>query len=413
MLPGVPFCKNFKMTIGRIVLKSLRQHLLSTLVTACSIALAGGLLISVWVVKSQAQKTFTQINGGFDAVLGTRSSQLQLVLNSIFHLETSPGNIEWQDYLDIKNDPNVALAVPISVGDNYRGYRIVGTTPEMFSQNEFAPGQKYEIDGEGNFFEPGYQEAVVGSFVAQQLQLKPGREFHPYHGVNFNEQHEHDEDYVVVAVLKPSNTPADRVIWIPLEGLQNMSGHTAEASTQVSAVLVKFKSPIAGKLLQSKYNQPESRLTLAWPIGAIMAQLLDKVSWFDRVLALVAYLVAVVAAASILASIYNSMNERRREIAILRALGARRRTIFFSVVLEAMSISALGMAIAFVIYFLVMSVVAQIIRAQTGVVLDPFAFHPVMIFAPLGIIGLSALSGVVPAFKAYRTDVAANLLPNS
>ena len=176
---------------------------------------------------------------------------------------------------------------------------------------------------------------------------------------------------------------------------------------------MKFKSPIAGKLLQMKHNQQGSRLTLAWPIGTIMVQLLDKVSWFDRVLALVAYLVAVVAAASILASIYNSMNERRREIAILRALGAKRRTIFFSVVLEAMAISALGMCIAFVIYIVVMSIVAQIIRAQTGVVLDPFAFHPVMIFAPLGIIGLSALAGIVPAFKAYRTDVAANLVPNS
>lgn len=130
-------------------------------------------------------------------------------------------------------------------------------------------------------------------------------------------------------------------------------------------------------------------------------------------LALVAYLVAVVAAASILASIYNSMNERRREIAILRALGAKRRMIFFSVVLEAMSISALGMGIAFVIYAVLMTIVAQIIRAQTGVVLDVLMFHPVMIFAPLGIIALSALAGIVPAFKAYRTDVATNLVPNS
>ena len=145
------------MNLWQIVFKSLRQHLLSTLITACSIALAGGLLISVWVVKSQAQKTFTQINGGFDAVLGPRSSQLQLVLNSIFHLETSPGNMEWRDYLEIKADPNVAMAVPISVGDNYRAYRLVGTLPEMFTQNEYAPGQKHSVEGKGRFFEAGYQ----------------------------------------------------------------------------------------------------------------------------------------------------------------------------------------------------------------------------------------------------------------
>ncbi len=401
------------MNLWQIVFRSLRQHLLSTLITAGSIALAGGLLIAVWVVKTQAQKTFTQINGGFDAVLGARSSPLQLVLNSIFHLETSPGNIEWQDYLDIKADPNVAFAAPISVGDNYRGYRLVGTLPEMFTQNEFAPGHKHSVDGKGRFFEAGYQEALVGSYVAQQLKLKVGDEFHPYHGLNFNEKEAHEESYTVVGILKPANTPADRVIWIPLEGLQNMSGHTEKASTEVSAVLLKFKSPIAGKLLQMKYDQQGTRLTLAWPIGTIMAQLLDKVSWFDRVLALVAYLVAIVAAASILASIYNSMNERRREIAILRALGATRGTIFLSVVLEAMSISALGMCIAFAVYAALMTTVAQIIRAQTGVVLDVFALHPVMILAPAGIIALSALAGIVPAFKAYCTDVATNLVPNS
>ena len=219
------------MSLWQIVFKSLRQHLLSTLITALSIALAGGLLISVWVVKSQAQKTFTQINGGFDAVLGARSSQLQLVLNSIFHMEASPGNIEWQDYLEIKNDPNVALAIPISVGDNYRGYRLVGTTPEMFTNNQYAPGQTYQVEKGGNFFQSGYQEAVVGSFAAQQLKLKPGDEFHPYHGLTYNEKEQHAETYTVVGILKPSNTPADRVIWIPLEGLQNLSGHTEKTST--------------------------------------------------------------------------------------------------------------------------------------------------------------------------------------
>ena len=109
------------MTIGRIVLKSLRQHALSTIITALSIALAGGLLMSVWSVKAQAQRTFTQMDGGFDAVLGARSSKLQLVLNAIFHLEASPANIAWSDYLDVQKNPSVALAVPIAMGDNYRG----------------------------------------------------------------------------------------------------------------------------------------------------------------------------------------------------------------------------------------------------------------------------------------------------
>ena len=400
------------MSLFHIVLKSLRQHLFSTVVTAASIALAGGLLMSVWVVKEQSRATFTQVDGGFDAVLGVRSSPVQLVLNSVFHLESSPGNIQVSDFEEIKNDPSVAIAVPLAVGDNYHGYRIVGTTPDLFTKVELAPGKTHKLAA-GRVFDEGYREAVVGSFVAQRLGLKEGDEFHPHHGFAHDDDHEHEEIYVVVGVLEPSNTPADRVIWIPLEGLQLMSGHREEAENEISAVLVKFRSPIAGKMLQAKYNQPEGRLTLAWPIGTIVAQLFDKVTWLDRVLELIASLVALVATASILASIYNSMNERRREIAILRALGAHRGTIFSAVVVEAASIAALGMIAAFAVYGVIMGVVAGIVRAKTGVVLEPFAFHAVMLWAPAALIGISALAGIVPALKAYRTDVAENLVPVS
>src|ERR1700739_3432387 len=109
------------MTIGGIVLRSLRQHALCNGVAAASVALAGGLLLSVWVVKAQSQATFTGVNAGFDAVLGARGSKLPLVLNAIFHLEASPGNLAWSDFLDVQKNQNVALAVPLAVGDNYRG----------------------------------------------------------------------------------------------------------------------------------------------------------------------------------------------------------------------------------------------------------------------------------------------------
>jgi putative ABC transport system permease protein len=194
-----------------------------------------------------------------------------------------------------------------------------------------------------------------------------------------------------------------------------MSGHDPRAATDISAVLVKLRagSAIAGFQMDLMYNKQGNRLTFAWPIGRVMAELFDKIGWFDRVLGLVSYLVAVVASASILAGIYNSMNERRREIAILRALGARRLTIFAAILLEAASISALGMIVAFAIYALIVGVVAEVMRAQTGVVLDPFKFNPVMLWAPAALIALGALAGIIPALKAYRTDVAESLAPSS
>lgn len=401
------------MTLPLLVRRSLRQHLLSTVVTALSLALAGGLLMSVWVVKKQARATFTGQTGAWDAVLGARGAKLQLVLNALFHLEASPGNVPYADYELIASNRAVALAIPIAVGDNYVGYRIVGTLTNLFTDAEAAPGRKFKVAPGGRIFEDGYREALIGSFVAQRLGLKVGDTFRPYHGLNFNPQEQHEDEYVITGILEPSNTPADRVLWIPLSGLQNMTGHAAATATDVSAVLVKLRSPIAGQQLDMLYNRQGDRLTFAWPLGAVLAQLFDKMGWFDKVLELVAYLVALVAAGSVLASIYNSMSARRRDLAILRALGARRSTVFASIVLEAAAVAALGMIAAWILYFVILSITAGIIRAQTGVVLNPWAWDPVLVIAPAAVVALGALAGVVPAIKAYRTPVAENLVPES
>jgi putative ABC transport system permease protein len=400
-------------TIGLIVQRSLRQHALSTSVTAASIALGAGLLMAVWAVKEQAQRTFAGVNSGFDAVLGARGSKLQLVLNAVFHLESSPGNIRWEDYLSVRGHPSVALAVPLAMGDNYRGWRIVGTTPDLFERAELGPGGRRFRLGSGRWFDPELREAVVGSFAARRLGLKVGSEFEPYHGLAFDEQARHEESYVVVGVLEPSNTPADRVIWIPVEGVQWMGGHDPRAVTDVSAVLVKLKSGgIAGFQLDQLYNKQGERLTFAWPIGAVVSELFAKISWFDGVLEIVAWLVVLVATGSMLASIYNSMNERRRDLAILRALGARRLTLSVAVVLEATSIAALGAVAGYAVYAAILAGVASIVRSRTGVVLAVLEWDPVLVLAPAAIVFLGALAGLIPALKAYRTNVAENLTPH-
>ncbi len=403
------------MTLPLIIYRSLRQHALSTLVTAGSIALACGLLMTVWMVKTQSQTVFTQTNAGFDAVLGARGSKLQLVLNAIFHLEASPGNLAWSDYEMLKRHPMVKTAIPIAVGDNLRGYRIVGTLPELFAAVEYAPGRKFAVQPGGKFFgdAPDAKEAVAGAFAAQRLGLKVGDTFHPFHGLAYDAKNEHADLYTLTGILAPTNTPADRVVWIPLRGVQTMSGHDARAATDVSAVLVQLRSPMAGLMLDTLYNKQGNRLTFAYPVGAIIAELFGKISWFDQVLTLVAYLVALVAAGSVLASIYNSMSARRRDLAILRALGARRRTIFGAVVAEAAVIGALGAAAGFAFYFALLAAAANLIRAQTGVVLDLAARHPVLWICPAVMIGLCALGGIVPALKAYRTPVAETLAPLS
>ncbi|MSU49550.1 MAG: FtsX-like permease family protein [Opitutus sp.] len=401
------------MTLPLIIYRSLRQHALSTVVTAAGIALACGLLMCVWMVKTQSQSAFTQTTTGFDAVLGARGSKLQLVLNAIFHLEASPGNLAYADYEGVKRHPMVKTAIPIAVGDNLRGYRLVGTLPELFTNVEYTPGKKFAVRAGGRAFAGNAKEAVAGSFAAERLNLKVGDKFRPFHGLAFDPKSEHKDDFVVTGILAPTNTPIDRVVWIPLHGIQTMSGHDAKTATDVSAVLIQLRAPAAGFMLDSMFNKQGNRLTFAYPVGAIIAELFGKIAWFDQVLTLVAYLVALVAAGSVLASIYNSMSARRRDLAILRALGARRRTIFGAVLAEAACIGALGATAGFAVYFGLFAGVAQVIRAQTGVVLDLGARHPVLWICPLAMTALCALGGIVPALKAYQTPVAETLAPVS
>ena len=409
-----------------LVTRSLRQHALSTAITAGSVALAAGLVMAVFTIKSQTYTAFTGGANGFDAVLGARGSQLQLVLNTVFHLETSPGNIPWSMYVAMTQDDGVELAVPYALGDNYEGFRVVGTTRTLFER--FPGAQGVRVSAGGRLFTDGAREALVGSVVAQRTGLRVGQTFHPGHGLADSDS-DHEDEFTVAGVLEATNSPMDRVVWIPIEGVYRMSGHVLRGTgrnfraepgqpipdehREVSAVLLKLKDPQAGIFLDQAINRQGTRATLAWPIGRSMADLFEKIGWVNRILELVAYLVVVVAAGTILASLYNTMNERRREFAILRSLGARRATVFAAIVLESTAIAGLGAVLGYVVHAAILSLAFVIVRAQTGVVLDVLTVDPVLWWTPLGMLAVGAVAGIIPAVKAYRTDVATHLVPSS
>lgn len=409
-----------------IVRRSLRHHAVSTVVTTLTTALAAGLVLSVFSIQAQTYAAFTGGPTGYDAVLGARGSQLQLVLNSVFHLETSPGNIPWSLYEEVAQDSRVELAIPYSTGDNYEGFRIVGTTGTMFHALD---DRRLDVQPGGRIFDPARGEAVVGSYAARRTGLSVGSTFHPSHGVGEHGAEEHREEYVVTGVLEPTNSPADRVIWIPIDGIFRMGGHVLrgageefeahpheeipDSHKEVSAVMLKFRSPMAGFALDQEFNRERTDATLAFPIGRVMAELFDKLGWVNRVLQFVAYLVVLVAAGAILASLYNTINERRREIAILRSLGASRRIVFAAVVVESSAIAFAGAILGFGVHAALLWVAATVLRDQTGVVLELWAFHPALVWTPIGMVSLGAIAGVVPALKAYATDVASHLAPHS
>ncbi|MFT5057373.1 MAG: putative ABC transport system permease protein [Planctomycetota bacterium] len=409
-------------TMLRVALRSLRQHALSTTVTVASAALACGLVMAVFAVARQSTQAFQGGALGFDAVLGARGSSTQLVLNTVYHLETSPGNIPWLMYHEIADDPRVDKAYPYVVGDNYRGFRIVGTEPELFDEYLIDGVSPFDFVGHGEIFDPKLRQAIVGSVVAQETGLRRGSSFNPTHQLDGHGDHQHDEDYVVVGVLRATNMPVDRVIWVPMEGMWRMEGHYLRGAgedyqpvpdepipdehKEVSAVMLRLKNTSSGLALQNLYNRKDKRATLAWPIAAEVQRLFQRLGWVNKVLTLVAYLVMFVAAGSLLASLYNTMNERRREFAILRSLGARRSTLLGIIVMESSLIAFLGAAFGFLVYYGILAAAAAVIRQETGVVLDLGAWHPALLWTPIGMVVVGAVSGCIPAIKAYSTDVA-------
>jgi len=411
-----------------IARRSLRQHALATAVTVFSVALAVGLVMSVFTLSKASRDAFTGGDGGFDAVLGARGSPVQLVLNTVFHLETSPGNVPWAMYDEIRNHPAVESAVPYAVGDNLGGFRIVGTTPELFDVFLAGGDRKLAPRNGGRVFDPARREAVIGHTAAIETGLRVGATFHPVHDVGARGK-AHDTEYTVVGILEQTGAPVDRVLFIPIEGAFRMDGHELRGTgaafqpesgqaipdehKEVSAVMLRLRAPAAGLMLAHQINRQGKAATLAWPVDQIVADLFNKLAWVAEILRLVAYLVMVVAAFSILASLYNTMNERRREFAILRALGARRRTVFGVIVLESATIAFLGALLGYAVYVAIVGVAAAIVRKQTGVVIEVTTWHPALWGAPLGMTLLGAAAGLLPAFKAYSTDVAPNLLPTS
>ncbi len=389
-----------------IALRNLKIHWISSIISIHSIALSTTLLFTVWLLIQQTEKSIRQNNGGFDAVLGARGSQLQLVLNSLFHMDSSPGTITMLDYQQIKSHPAVKSAIPIAVGDNFKGFRIVGTNQDYMTLHEYKKGRKFEI--EGRVFGKKEKEAVIGLFVAQTLNLKIGDVFHPYHGLQYQESAKHQEQYRVVGILKKTGTPVDRVLWIPLHGVQNMEGHSEEFAQSLSAVLLKLKGK-AGFMLQMMYNKQGNKLTFVWPTALVIRNFFAKTEWATLALKIVGVLVAFIATLSNFAILFNSIRERRKELAIFRIIGANKKTLLFSVLVEGFIISAIALLLSFSLYALAAFIIQQFLWIKMGILIELIFLDP-LIFYISGIVLIAGiLSSIIPGWIAYRNSPLHNI----
>lgn len=400
------------MSLWKIVLKNLRQRRLSSTLTAASVALGVGIVIAVLALRAQTQEGFRQSAFGYELVVGPKQGgALQLVLNTVYHLESSPGLIPWSRYREIEAHKAVAAAVPMSVGDSYRGARVVGTTPQFFSAFNYA------VDGACFRFDldrlqaamagkdtPGAFESVVGA----RTGLKIGDTFQPSHGVDATGD-AHTEKWTVVGVMAPTGTPNDRVIFINLDSFYEIQDH--RRSSGISAVIVKTKSE--GSSLALEYDLNQLPDVMAASPAKVMAEFFSKFDWIPLLFLAVACLVVVMAAVSIFVAIYNSMSERRRPIAIMRALGARRSSVLTLVLLEAVALCAAGAVGGLALGHLLTAIAGAALSSRSGIPMSPFVVQPEELAVLAGVLMLGALAGVLPALQAYRTDIADGLSPSS
>jgi len=403
------------MSLWKIVLKNIVQRKLSSTLTAASIGLGVAVVIAVLALRASGREGFSQSAFGYELVVGAKGSGLQLVLNTVYHLDTSPGNVPWGRYRELATHKAVAAAIPLSVGDSLRGARIVGTTDAYFSAFNLA------IDGRPFRYDParleqamagkeaeGAFEAVVGARAAQRTGLRIGDTFQASHGIEEGGE-AHAEKWTVVGILRPTGTPNDRAVFINLDSFYEIKGH--RQTSGISAILVKTRSPSAALMLEYDLNQlPDCMAAVP---AKVMAEFFDKFDWIPLLFLAIASLVVVMAAVSIFVAIYNSMSERRRAIAIMRALGARRSTVLAIVMLEAVTLCLFGCLAGVAVGHLLTAAAGAILSSRSGVSVPGFAFQPEELAVVAGVLALGALAGILPALKAYRTDIADGLSPSS
>lgn len=436
------------MSLWKIAWRSVEQRPLASILTGFSMALGVALVVSVLVIYGAVRDSFQRSAQGYHLIVGAKGGRLQLVLNTVFHLSQPIENIPWSYYKEFtegKFKPYTAVAIPYCLGDNYKGYRVVGTSPEMFSALEYAPGEKYQFSAGRNFEQDHFFEAVIGSLVARNTGLKVGDTFQPTHGISTDEKQGKQHDpFEVVGVLAPTGTPNDRAVFVNLEGFLLLEGHakpvendaaaTAAASEaahaepadreehaahtdtvdhheplpenqrEVTSILVLATNDITSQALFQAVN--EGNVAQAAAPAREVSNLFEGIVGFVQVVLLaLTVLIIVVAGIGIMVSIYNSMSERRHDIAVMRALGARRSTVMIVTLLESVLLSLLGGVAGVLLGHGLIGLLDPILVAQTGVSIGFLQFSPVELALIPGLVALASLAGFLPALAAYRTDV--------
>lgn len=412
------------MIILRLATQSLRNRALTATLTVLAIAVSVMLLLGVEKVRTGARQSFADTISGTDLVVGARSGAIQLLLYSVFRIGNATNNVTWKSYEDITKRPEVAWAVPISLGDSHRGFRVLGTTPEYFQRYKYRHGRPLVFAAGAPFSD--LFDVVLGADVANALGYKVGDRIVVAHGVGSISFVEHqDKPFRVSGILEKTGTPVDRTLHVSLEAIEAIHvdwqsgmpvpGQTISADEvrkmhlqprAITAALIGLNSKLATFKLQRAINEYREEPLSAIIPGAALQELWGLVGTAETALSVVSAMVVATALLGMVTTILTTLNERRREMAILRSVGARPATIVALLGTEAALLTIVGVALGVVLLYASLFLLAPFIDSTYGLDLqiDPPTLREWTTLAAIVAAGL--LAGLLPALRAYRLSVA-------
>lgn len=413
----------FKITLG-----SLINRKTTVLLTIISIAISVAIVLCVEHIRTQAKQSFTSTLSGTDLIVGARSGKINLLLYSVFRIGNATNNFSWKSYQAIKQQKEVLWTIPISLGDSHKGYRVLGTTDDYF--NYYRYGEKQLLSfSEGDVFK-GVYDVVLGFDVAKKLAYKLGDKITLSHGIaKVSFTHHDDKPFTVTGILKPTGTPVDQTLHISLAGMEAIhidwinsapvSGLKIDAETaltkdltpkNITAMLVGLKSKIMTFRLQRKINDYKKEPLLAVLPGVVFSELWQVMSVVENVLALIAALVMAASLLGMTTMMLSTLNQRKREIAVLRATGASAGFIFCLIEIEVIAITLAGVVLGLLLLWGAMLITQPIIMDYYGILLssNPFSTHTAIYIAI--IVVLTSVLACIPAWLAYRQSLSQGLL---
>ena len=401
----------------KLTFNSLYARLLTVGMTVFAISLSLMLYMSVEKLRTSAYTSFTDTISQTDLIVGARTSSVQLLLYSVFRIGNATNNITWESYEDVINKKEVAWSVPISLGDSHKGFRVMGTNSEFFKRYKFRGGQSIELE-QGKNLDDLY-DVIIGAGVAEKLNYSVGTPLIVSHGLQSFSDHD-DQPFKVSGILAKTGTPVDNTVIVSLEAIEaihvdwstgaKIPGQITPVEEirqmdlspkNITAALIGVNSKLQIFQLQRWINEyPEESLSSILP-GVALQELWRVVGVVENLLLGISVTVIFTTLIGMTAIIFSSLNERRREMAIWRAMGASPKVVIGLLMLEAFIISVMSIIVSTVMLFLTLYVLQPWIDNTYGILvnIEMLAVKDIYIFM-LFIIAASLVS-LIPAIRAY------------